>query len=93
MSLRTQLTNVSYALISDGLDFTKHQNTFLYRSEDGRRMEIRNVYDDSVYTIEILQYDDTDCTSLAALKYKTYSHHKPINAEYFSFLLKPFKIQ
>ena len=91
MSLRTQMINVSYSLISDGLDFTKRRSTFFYHNEDGRRMEIKNVYDDSVYTIEILQYDDRVCTSSEPVLSKTYSHHKPINAEYFSYLLKPFK--
>ena len=90
-SIRQQLINVSYTLISNEQDFTKQGSTFRYHDKVGRRMQITNSYDGSVYTIKIFQYDDADCTSLAALKYKTYTHHKPINAEYFSYLLSPFK--
>lgn len=54
-------------------------------------MEVKNVYDGSLYTIDILQYDDRGCTSSGPILRKTYSHHKPIKAEQFSHLLKPFK--
>ena len=90
-SIRQQLINVSYTLISDQLDFTKQGSTFRYHDKGGRRMQITNSYDGSVYTIEILQYDDRVCTSSEPAMYKTYTHHKPINAEYFSYLLSPFK--
>lgn len=90
-SIRQQLINVSYTLISDQQDFTKQGSTFRYLDKDGRCMEITNSYDGSVYTIEIFQYDDGDCTFSEPVMYKTYTHHKPINAEYFSYLLNPFK--
>ena len=72
MSIRTQLINVSHTLVSDGLDFSKRRSTFFYHNKDGRRMEVKNVYDGSLYTIDILQYDDRGCTSSGPILRKTY---------------------
>lgn len=94
-SLIQQAHNISYVLCADEKNFTKNGNSFIFKEETSTILVVssfkKDKYGFDKYYITLERYERDVFTSDDPDYTFEYGHHKPVSADYFSYILRNFK--